>query len=161
MDKSAVINASPLVFLTRGNHIELLKHFADRIYVPEPVAKEIRAKGSQDISSKVLDKTSWLEVVPSSVVPDIIGDWGLGPGESSVLAMAYDNPGFEAIIDDLSGRKCAAFLQIPLRGTLGIILTAKKRGLIPEARPVLEELIHCGLYLSKTIVDESLKRVGE
>ncbi len=47
----AVINASPLIFLSRGRHMELLRHFADRILVPEPVAVEIQRKGSHDISA--------------------------------------------------------------------------------------------------------------
>jgi predicted nucleic acid-binding protein len=66
-----------------------------------------------------------------------------------------------AIIDDLAGRKCAACLDIPVRGTLGIVLEAKRRGVIRQARPVLEELIASGLYLRRHVLDEALKRVGE
>jgi len=67
----------------------------------------------------------------------------------------------EAIIDDLAGRKCADYLNIPVRGTLGIVLVSKKRGVIPKARPVMESLIRSGLYLSRPVLDEALKRVGE
>ena len=88
-------------------------------------------------------------------------EWGLGPGESSVLALANEHPGMEAIIDDLAGRKCAAHLKIPVRGTLGIVLVSKKRGVIPKARPVMEMLIRSGLYISRPVLDEALKRVGE
>lgn len=94
-------------------------------------------------------------------IPETISDWALGPGESSVLAYAYANAGIEVIIDDLNGRRCAMTLNLPLRGTLGIILVSRKRGLITEARPVIEEFIKSGLYLSRQIVDEALKRVGE
>jgi len=161
VDKSAVINASPLIFLSRGQHIELLRHFADRIIVPEPVASEIRRRGMGDITVKTLVHTSWLEIMPVPPVPEIISEWGLGEGESSVLTFAYHNAGTEAIIDDLAGRKCASCLNIPVHGTLGIILVAKKRGIIPKARPVIESLLRSGLYLSKPILDEALKRVGE
>lgn len=113
------------------------------------------------MTARALQTTSWLEIVPVSTIPDVIVEWGLGKGESSVLAYAYRHPGTEAIIDDLAGRKCAISLQIPVRGTLGIILAAKKRGIIPQARPVLENLLRSGLYLSKSILDEALKRVGE
>ena len=64
MDKPAVINASPLIFLSRGQQMELLRHFASRILVPESVANEILMKGPEDITAKALDSTSWLEVVP-------------------------------------------------------------------------------------------------
>jgi predicted nucleic acid-binding protein len=85
----------------------------------------------------------------------------LRAGESSVLALANQHHGTEAIIDDLAGRKCAASLNIPVRGTLGIVLIAKKRNLIPKARPVIEDMLTAGLYLSRKVVDEALKRVGE
>ncbi len=161
MDNSSVINASPLIFFSRAQKMELLHQFAGRVFVPEPVVNEIYIKGSQDITTKAVKSASWIQIVSPPPTPEIISDWALGQGESSVLAYAYANPGVEAIIDDLNGRRCAALLKIPLRGTLGIILVSKKRGLITEARPVIEEFIKTGLYLSRQIVDEALKRVGE
>ena len=161
MAESAVINASPLIFLSRGGHLELLRHFAARIIVPDPVANEIRAKGPNDVSANVLDHTAWLECRKGVPIPEIILNWGLGVGESSVLAMAHAQPGMEAIIDDLAGRRCAASLGIPVRGTLGIVLVAKQRGDIPAARPVMESLIQTGLYLSRTVLDAALQRVDE
>jgi predicted nucleic acid-binding protein len=82
VDKSAAINASPLIFLSRGQQIDLLRHFAGRILVPEPVAEEILIRGPEDITAKTLNSTSWLEVVPATPVPEKILDWGFGLGES-------------------------------------------------------------------------------
>jgi predicted nucleic acid-binding protein len=161
LDRIAVANASPLIFLTRASHLNLLQHFAHRILVPVPVHNEIREKASDDITVRALEISPWIEVVSPPLVPEQILGWGLGPGESSVLALAYANRGMEAIIDDLAGRSCASLLGIPVRGTLGIVLTAKKRGLIPQARPVIETLIRSGMYLSKTVIEEALRRVNE
>jgi len=52
-------------------------------------------------------------------------------------------------------------LGIPVRGTLGIVLAAKKRGLIPKARPVIETLIRSGMYRSRNVIEEALRRVNE
>lgn len=161
MGKAAVINASPLIFLSRGHHIDLLHHFVDRILVPKPVAEEIMARGPEDETVQAIKNTLWIEIVESPDVPETILYWGLGQGESSVLAFAQANPAIEAIIDDLAGRKCAAYLGIPVRGTLGIVLAAKKRGLIPEARSVMEDIIRSGLFLSRGVLEEALRRVGE
>jgi predicted nucleic acid-binding protein len=161
LDRIAVANASPLIFLSRASHLYLLQHFAHRVLVPEPVHNEIREKGSDDITVRALEISPWIEVVSPPLVPEQILGWGLGPGESSVLALAYATRGMEAIIDDLAGRRCASLLGIPVRGTLGIVLTAKKRGLIPKARPVIETLIRSGMYLSKTVIEETLRRVNE
>ena len=58
MDKFAVVNASPLIFLSRGHHLELLHNFARHIYVPEPVAAEINVKGSQDITARAVNENT-------------------------------------------------------------------------------------------------------
>ena len=78
-----------------------------------------------------------------------------------MLALASVTSQAVVIMDDLAGRKCAHALGLPVRGTLGLILLAKRRGLIPLARPVLEDLVRGGLYLSRPILDEALQRVGE
>ena len=157
----AIINASPLIFLSRSGYLDLLQAFAQEVLAPEPVASEILRRGRHDISAMAIEQTEWLIITPVAHIPPAITEWGLGAGESSVLALALAHPGAEAIIDDLAGRKCAARLSIPVRGTLGIVLIAKNRGLIPKARPVLEEMMTAGLYLSRKVLNEALRRVGE
>lgn len=161
MGPVAVVNASPLIFLSRAGLVELLQTTASRVVVPEAVAAEIRMRGPSDPTVRVLDQTRWLETVPVAHVPVEIVAWDLGPGESAVLAWARANPGAEAIIDDLLGRKCAATLGVPLRGTLGLVLLARQRGIIPAARPVLDRLRASGMYLGDAVLVEALKRVGE
>lgn len=157
----AIINASPLIFLSRSHHINLLSGFADEIWVPQPVAHEIKQRGESDISAQTIDNTDWLVVKPVLTIPKIITEWRLGDGESSVIALAAQQTDCETIIDDLLGRKCAASLCIPVRGTLGIVLAAKKRGIIPKARPVIEDMMHIGLYLSRRVLDKALALVDE
>lgn len=159
--KCAVINASPLIFLSRGNQLSLLQHFAQEVIVPEPVAREIRARGADDVSAVALVRNPWPAIAESVAVPAAIYAWGLGMGESSVLAHAFHNPGMVAIIDDLAARRCAVGLQVPVRSTLGIVLAAKRRGLIPSARSVMEDLIAGGLYLSPGVLSAALQRVNE
>jgi predicted nucleic acid-binding protein len=108
-----------------------------------------------------LSNTSWLEVVPDESIPSTVQAWDLGAGESAVIAHALAHPGVEAILDDLAARRCAAALDIPVRGTLGIVLVAKKRRLINSARDTLDELVRSGMYLSERLILASLKSVGE
>lgn len=155
------INTSPLIFLSKGDFLQLLQIVSPEIIVPQAVASEIQAYGETDITATALAKTSWLVVTEIPPVPAIIQSWDLGAGESAVLTWAYVNPGTEVIIDDLAGRRCAAALGIPVRGTLGIVLTAKQRGVIPSARPILEQLRLCGMYLSDKVINQALALVGE
>lgn len=46
-------------------------------------------------------------------------------------------------------------------GTLGIVLRAKKQGLVPAARPVLREVREAGLYVSDELAEKALAYLGE
>jgi predicted nucleic acid-binding protein len=139
----------------------MLKMEGDEIVIPKIVAEEIRRRGPDDLAVQAIETTAWLTVIDATSIPDTIRAWDLGDGEASVLAWGYANPGTVIIVDDLAARRCAATLGIPVRGTLGLILAAKKRGLIPEARPVLQKLRQSGMYLSDRILNQALALVEE
>ncbi|MDB9501648.1 DUF3368 domain-containing protein [Spirulina major CS-329] len=52
-------------------------------------------------------------------------------------------------------------MEIPVRGTLGLVLVAKQRGEIAEARSVLMQLRQVGMYLSDGVLNRALALVGE
>ena len=76
--KNAVINASPLIFLSRGHHIDLLHYFADEILVPKPVADESIARGPEDETAQAIKNTPWIKIVETPSIPETILYWGLG-----------------------------------------------------------------------------------
>lgn len=161
MDETAVVNASPLIYLSKGGYLELLREVARNVIVPEAVASEIQARGEGDATTRALEGAEWITIEASQEIPPKIWKWGLGRGESAVLALAMRMRDAVAVIDDLAARRCASSLNIPVRGTVGIVLYVKKCGRLSKARPVLEDLIQKGMYLSKGVVDEALERVGE
>lgn len=161
MAERPAVDASPLIFLSRAGLLNMLKLEGEEIVVPKTVAEEIQRRGTDDLTVQAIEKTIWLTPIEAPPVPDAIRGWDLGEGEASVLAWGYVNPGTLIIVDDLAARRCAATFGIPVRGTLGLILTAKKRGVIAEARPVLEKLRQSGMYLSDRILNQALALVGE
>ena len=161
MAEPPIVNASPLIYLSQVGLLHYLQLVGEEVLVPQAVANEIRAYGPNDITAHSLHHTSWLQIVEVPEVPAIIQAWDLGPGESEVLAWAHANPETETIIDDLAARRCAATLGVPVRGTLGLVLIAKQRGEIPEARPVVEQLCRAGMYLSSHVIERALALVDE
>lgn len=161
MDEAAVVNASPLIYLAHANLIDLLQVAGPEILVPMPVSTEIRRRGKADPTVKVLDGTPWLKEIEAAPEASRVRLWDLGPGETSVLSWAIAHPGARAILDDLAGRRCAETLGIPLIGTLGLVLKARNQGLIPAARPVVNQLVEAGMYLSESLISKALKLVGE
>lgn len=161
MPEAPVINAGPLIHLCRAGQPALLQTLAPRIVVPEPVAAEIRVRGEHDVTARALAGTEWLAVLSAPDVPREVAAWDLGAGEASVLAWALTHPGSVAIVDDLQGRRCALALGIPVIGTLGVVLAAKRSGSVPAARPIIDKLVAHGMYLSPQIIDQALALVNE
>jgi predicted nucleic acid-binding protein len=159
LDDQIVVNASPLIVLARAGRIDLLTLTGTPIHVPESVSREVRAHS--DDAARVLDTVPWLQTVPDAEMLPLVRGWDLGPGESAVLEWAQANRPARAIIDDYAARKLASVLAMQVTGTLGLALLAKQRGTIPLARPLVEELVRAGLYLSETLVGRALRLVGE
>jgi predicted nucleic acid-binding protein len=105
MPDQAVVNASPLIFLSQAGLLDLLRQAASEIVVPHAVAAEIRKRDARDLTVQALDRTAWLKVIETPPVPSLIQAWDLGPGESSVLAFAHAYPGTVTILDDLAARR--------------------------------------------------------
>ncbi len=161
MTDAAVVNASPIIYLARTDFFDLLQVAATEVLVPAAVADEILVRGPDDPTARALSETPWIRRVDDLQIPVSVLAWDLGPGESAVIAWALAHPGCLAVIDDLEGRRCAETHRIRLRGTLGLVLRAKRQGVIPNARPVLERLRAAGMYLSSQLVDMALAEVGE
>lgn len=159
MTEPPVVNASPLIVLARAQETVLLRLLGERVLVPSEVAAEVRAHS--DEADSVLRSHSWIEEAPPCHAAEVVAAWNLGAGETGVLSREYAHPGTLAVLDDFAARKCANVLGIPVKGTLGLALYAKRRGHVDRARPLVEKLREAGLYLSDTILRDALRLVGE
>jgi predicted nucleic acid-binding protein len=54
--------------------------------------------------------------------------------------LALESRDAVVVMDDALGRRVAAMLGLRLTGTLGVLLDAKRAGLIPAVGPVLDQL---------------------
>lgn len=154
-----VANASPIIVLAKVSQVRLLEVLSDELVIPSGVAAEI-AQGSQSDPAR-----NWIQSQgevyvrePSAHVSQVTAH-DLGAGETQVLSWAFRNDGFEALVDDRAARACASSLGIPVRGTLGIILVAKKVGLLQEVEPVFERIVEAGLRIDPDLIDAALRSV--
>ena len=91
----------------------------------------------------------------------LVAAWDLGKGESAVLTWAYQNAGYEAIVDDRAARNCGNTLRLPVRGTLGVILLAKQEGKIDKVSLIFDQLQDAGLRIDAGILMKALQLAGE
>ena len=155
-----VVNASPLIVLARIGRDDLFFALADQVIVPRVVAQEIMA-GPKDVAQQALaaGRFAIIDTPPPSAE---IHAWDLGAGETAVLSFAVAEPGWTVILDDEAARKCARGLSLKVKGTLGIILLAKQKGLIASAAEALRSLRAIGFRIDDQTARDALKRaVGE
>jgi predicted nucleic acid-binding protein len=156
-----VVDSSPVILLAKTGHLDLLRLAGDPVLLPGAVEQEIYQGGPNDPAVQALGRTSWLQVVDPGPLPPVLQPYGLDAGEAAVLTWALAHLGTEALLDDLRARRCAAALVVPHRGSAGLVIDAKRQGLIPVARMVLEQLCQAGLHLSDQVMNRILAQVEE
>lgn len=159
--REVVCDTPPLQYLHQTNLLHLLPDLAERVYVPAAVVHELdvgRDKGFQVPDVRSLAWAQVREPLGKAVLPLAID---LGPGESEVLALAMETPGCVVLTDDAFARRVARILGLAHSGTLGILLDAKKAGLIPAVAPIVDQLQSLGFRLGTSTRDTVLRLSGE
>jgi predicted nucleic acid-binding protein len=158
--EKVVVNSSPLIVLFRSGQAELLPQLFKSIIVPDQVYQEIVVEGPLDEVKRMLPNTSWCSRIEVKISLKVAA-WNLGEGESSVFSFASQKPEYRALVDDLAARRCARVLGIKTLGTGGLLVIAKKRGLIQSVRKRIERLRESGLYMSDSVVELLAFKAGE
>ena len=158
-----IVNASPTIFLTRLDLLDVLRETGLDVVVPDAVLNELALLNPDDPAAVAVRSTPWIRVVTTPAIPEYLHAWKLGAGETAVLAVALSEPGVkkDVVIDDLKARRRAEGLGIPVQGTLTCLLIAKSLGRIDAVRPLLELLRQSGMYLSDELILRVLNQAGE
>lgn len=128
-----VSDASPLIALAQIDRLGLLQRLFEEIAVPPAVAREI--------APTLPRPPAWIHERPLSRPVDPASVRApLDPGESEAMSLALERASPGVVLDDRRARRLAQTLGLHVVGTLGVLLPAKRRGLIPVIRPEIEAL---------------------
>jgi uncharacterized protein len=157
-----VCNAGPLIALAGVAQLALLRELYSRVLVPEPVIEEIVRSGAGRVGAIEIGSAHWLEVVPPPAELDALLAAELGIGESAVLRVAARLRAPLVLIDERRARRIATQVYgLKVRGTAGVLVQAKRAGLVPTIRPLLEAMVRHGYFLSTRLVETACKAGGE
>ncbi len=160
--EAAFVDASPLIGLACVGGLVWLPKLYRAAFITRAVRDEAlpgrRLPGESTIRAALRRKHLHLVRRESTepTFPDLDG------GEASTLRAALTHgEGALVVVDDLAARRVAAALKLAFTGTAGVILDAKRAGLIDAARPLFERLAQTDFRLSSRIVEEVLAELGE
>lgn len=143
MANRVVSDSSPIIALSDLNRLNLLLElFGDVAVLPAVIG--------ETVSAAPLPR--WIhEVELTQPIDPQILIAGLGPGESAAIHLALETNPPWLILDDRPARRLAISLGIPVIGTLGILLAAKRKGLLTTLKPVLNALMQTGFFVAPAL----------
>ena len=157
----AVIDTGPLVYLAQLNQLTLLQALYEP-YAPSSVLDEISAWSSKARRLVQAAADDWLTVVPVTNVSlrdHLLPQIDLG--EAEVIALAIELGTLRVLLDDQDARRSARLHGLQPMGTLGLLLKAKRRGLLSAIRPEIDRLAQTNFYFSAALIAEILLAAGE
>ncbi len=149
MKEPVVVDSTCLIGLEQIGRLDLLPNLFEPIYAPPEVQRE------SGFSSE------WLRVeTPAN--PNLISALKVmvDDGEAEAIALAVER-NLRIVLDDRRARDLAQRMGLKIVGTVGILVRAKRSGLLPWISPLLNELTEKGFHLSEDLKREALRLVGE
>lgn len=157
-----IVNSTPLIVLSNINYLHLLKDLYKDIYIPQAVYDEVTAK-NDSACQQIKNNLNWIHICKiQDQSQKRMYQAKLHDGEVEVMILAQENQNkVLVIIDDNSAKKTAKYLGLTVTGSLGVILKAKKQGLIHSVITLMNQLIQNGFYITPEVYDFVKDEAGE
>ncbi|RKR82750.1 putative nucleic acid-binding protein [Mucilaginibacter gracilis] len=85
----------------------------------------------------------------------------LDPGEASAIALAHETPCQYLITDDRAARKFAESLGLQVKGSVGVLIYAKQKGIIKAIKPYIQQIEKTNFRISTVLISRILEAAGE
>lgn len=153
-----IADAGPIFSLAVINKLLLLDDLFDEVLIPLAVWKEI----TLDITT---EQFTMISKYFQDKVRNIQGfnhlTFVMDKGESESVILYMEQNARFLLIDDKKARKLAENFKIKCIGTLGILIAAKKAGLIPLLKPLFLKLLQNNRFYDHVLLNEILKTNNE
>lgn len=160
--RRVVVNSTPLLVLGNIGQLDILRRMYGNIVIPEAVYREVTEKDDA-ASQALLAAKNWIEV-QTIRNPDeyALHRARLHAGEVETMILAQQEPAADIVVlDDNAARKTAEFLGLNVTGTIGILVKAKQSGIIQQVKPLLNEMMQNGFFISERLLRMILEAAGE
>lgn len=156
-----VVNSTPLIALCGIGQLNILRELYHDIYIPDAVYCEVTAL-EDSACLQIKTAGEWIHVEKiQNVTEKKMYKAKLHDGEVEVMILAQEKMADLVIIDDNAAKKTAKYLGLTVTGTLGVLIKAKRQGVIEEIYPFLCKMRQNGFYMDPGLVDEVLAQAGE
>lgn len=150
MQKIIVSDTSCLILFYKIGEFELLQKIFGHIIITEKVFTEFKRPIPE-----------WIQVINPTTNLHLGLQGFLDPGEATSISLATEFKGSLLIIDESKGRKVAKELGIAISGSLGLLVTAKNKGIIDSVKPIIEKIKQTNFRMSERLIEKMLRHANE
>ncbi|OQB53027.1 MAG: hypothetical protein BWX99_02443 [Deltaproteobacteria bacterium ADurb.Bin151] len=158
-----VSNSSPIIHLAKIGKLDLLRGLSGDLLIPPAVYEECIVEGRQRPDVEIIKKAArWLKVQKPqdrNLIKLLCRE--IDNGEAEAIALALELNADLLLLDDAEAREKARIYDIPVTGTLGILLRAKYAGEINSLRHIFLRLAKTGFWVDEKLIHRLLKEAGE
>lgn len=154
-----VADASPLVTLAICDCLNVLETLFGEVRVSQTVFDEVafgNKPGADKLAIYLQNK-----IISINLESYIIGAEMLDKGELTSIALYKHLQADYLLIDEKAGRKVAKINHIKIIGSLGVLIEAKRKGIIPLLKPYVEILHQSKTHFGEDLLTYALTAVGE
>ncbi|MBW1803279.1 MAG: DUF3368 domain-containing protein, partial [Deltaproteobacteria bacterium] len=159
-ENGIVVNTSPWIALSICGQIQILEKLYTNVFVSQKVREEIIAGGKDRFGVHEFETCQWLNVQEIHDMEKVKLLYELDQGEAQVIILAKERDVRHVLIDEKVARLQAKILGLEVIGTLGILLKAKRKGLLTSIKASIEMILSNGIWIQDEIVEGILKEAG-
>ena len=160
---NVISNTTPIIALASIEKLELLPILFKEIIIAEAVRDEIKAGGRIKVPPP--ETIEWIKIRKNiiGIKDELLLDLDEGEKQTILLAMNTDIVTDKCLllIDERKGRKIASSKGLKIKGTLGILADAKRRGLIDDFKTNAYRLLENNLYYDLKLIEAISQEVDK
>lgn len=160
-----VSNTSPVSNLAVIGQLALLRDQFGTIIIPDVVEEELGRLSHPSAGREIVQAMSEGWLIPMAVpaqAPIPLALQKLDAGESAAIRLALELSANRLLIDESDGRAVASSLNIAITGVVGVLLEAKRRGMLASVKAELHRLrIDARFFIARGLEVRALAVSGE
>lgn len=150
-----VADSSPLIALCRIGRLGVLHDVFGQLIIPDAVWREVIESNPEKMGAHEVMSAAWIERRSVSDMPLVqLLRQDLGAGESEAIVLAREIQAAVVLMDERRGRAAAKRLGLTCTGLVGVLMEARRLGVVTDPVTVAIELRDiAGFWISDELMD--------
>ena len=156
-----ISDSTPLITFMKLGRLDLLHKMFSDVLIPQAVFQELTVNELYSDEAEMIKSSDYIKVVSVQNTEHVMilqRATGLDRGESEAIVYADETKANLLLMDEAAGRKVAQNMNLPISGSIGVLIKAFKTGLlsVDEAEDVFDKLKKSNRHISEKLIQEAL-----